>query len=183
MDILNEVQSLINNSERKITQCEPEGIIVDNWIRLLNKPGDGINGVSYEELSRLSVVAIDIIGGIFAMDITRFDPGKKDIWYFAPDTLEWECMEIQYEDFLTWVFRGNTDKFYGAMRWQDWEKDCESVTFYQGILIYPFLWAKECDVETASKKVVPMDEIIQLNFEIRSKISDNDKYIKIDWEE
>ncbi|WP_026491396.1 hypothetical protein [Butyrivibrio sp. XPD2002] len=59
MGILNEVQGLISSSERKITQCEPEGIIVDNWIRLLNEQGDCINGVIYEELSGLSVIAID----------------------------------------------------------------------------------------------------------------------------
>ena len=169
MDILKDVQDLISNSTRKVTHWDPEGIIIDDWIRLFNHPGDTIEDSTYEDLTGLSVLAIDILGGIFAMDVSRFDPGKKDIWYFAPDSLDWECMDMQYDDFLNWLFRGNLDKYYSTMRWQDWKKDCESVSFYQGILLYPFLWAKECDIETTSKKAVPINEIIGMNFEFRNK--------------
>ena len=56
------------------------------------------------------------------------------------------------------------------MRWNEWEKDCENVSIDDGILLYPFLWAKECDVEAASKKVVPLNEIISINFEFLKRI-------------
>ena len=30
----------------------------------------------------------------------------------------------------------------------------------EGVFIYPFLWAKECDIITASKKIVPYKDIL-----------------------
>lgn len=33
------------------------------------------------------------------------------------------------------------------------------------ILIYPFLWSKECNLETASKTIVSSDELIRMNSE------------------
>ena len=35
----------------------------------------------------------------------------------------------------------------------------------QGILMYPFLWAKECDIDAADKKLVPYRELLELNGE------------------
>lgn len=46
----------------------------------------------------------------------------------------------------------------------------ESVALDEGILIYPYLWARECNIETASKKVVPLAEIIAMNEEFVRKL-------------
>ncbi len=56
------------------------------------------------------------------------------------------------------------------MRWSDWQTDVESVSFDEGILIYPYLWAKECNIETASKRVVPLVEIVSMNEEFVRKL-------------
>ena len=56
------------------------------------------------------------------------------------------------------------------MRWTDWRKDAEAVGFGEGILIYPYLWAKECNIETASKKVVPLKELLGMNEEFSKTI-------------
>ena len=166
MEKWEEVLNELNNSKRKCVSTN-EGLIVDDWIRVLKAPIE-----SYcEDMEGLSLIAHDIVGGLFAVDISRFEPDKSDVWYFAPDTLEWESMGMQYESFIVWLSRGNLDGFYSSMRWQGWEKDCESVLVDQGILLYPFLWAKECDIETASKKVVPMTEIIGMNFDLAKKIN------------
>jgi len=55
------------------------------------------------------------------------------------------------------------------MKWTDWRKDAESVSFGEGILIYPHLWAKECNIETASKTVVPLSEILRMNDDFSKK--------------
>ena len=41
--------------------------------------------------------------------------------------------------------------------------------FDEMMLIYPFLWAKECNLETATKKVVSSDELIRMNSEYAQK--------------
>ena len=74
-------------------------------------------------------------------------------------------MEMNYFDFIVWSVQGNINDFYESMRWNNWRRDCKSLEFNMGYLIYPFLWATECDINTANKKVVLVDELINLNFE------------------
>ena len=115
--------------------------------------------------SGLLVVATDIVGGIFALNMGRFPEDQGFVWYFAPDTLEWESLEMKYSQFIAWLAQGDLSGYYSSMRWTDWRKDAESVGFGEGILIYPYLWAKECNIETASKKVVPLKELLGMNEE------------------
>lgn len=65
------------------------------------------------------------------------------IYYFAPDTLEWESIEMNYSEFLQWCVLGNISKFYQSFKWNDWRQMAKEVKFNDGILIYPFLWSKE----------------------------------------
>ncbi|SFU44040.1 DUF2625 family protein [Butyrivibrio sp. INlla21] len=60
------------------------------------------------------------------------------------------------------------------MRWTGWEIDVKEVSFDQGLLIYPFLWAKECVIDKADKKVVPFDEIAALNFDYKKRLFPSD---------
>lgn len=60
----------------------------------------------------------------------RFAEDQGMVWYFAPDTLEWESLEMKY----------------------------------------PYLWAKECNIETASKTVVPLSEILRMNDDFSKKL-------------
>ncbi|SFV04438.1 DUF2625 family protein [Butyrivibrio sp. INlla21] len=157
--------------------CNSSGIIIDNWIRIMGQTNSN-NGIEYynkiiedsQEIAGLFIVASDILGGLFAININRFEDGKNNIWYFAPDTLEWENLAMKYSDFISWALQGNIDDFYEAMRWDNWNSIAEDVSVDQGILVYPFLWAKECDVEKAEKKVVPFNEIIALNFDYKKRL-------------
>ena len=150
------------------------GIVVDNWIRFFGQTSSVNNGVYYyndnfqKNTSGLFLVASDVVGGLFAINISRFN-NENHIWYFAPDTLEWECLNMSYDQLLAWSFQGDIDAFYSVMRWQNWIEDVKDINMNQAMLIYPFLWAKECDIETASKKIVPVDELININFDYSSK--------------
>ena len=157
--------------------CNTGGIVIDDWIRIFGQTKDNI-GISHynkefgasHELTGLFVVASDIVGGLFAININRFEDEANSIWYFAPDTLEWECLEMKYSEFFSWALQGNIDEFYETMRWNGWEKDAKEVGFDQGILIYPFLWANECIIDKADKKAVPFDELVALNFENEKRL-------------
>lgn len=83
-----------------ITNCN--GICIDNWIRILGQGNKKQHGVAYynnlsddECLSGMFIVANDVVGGIYAINISKFETEKDMVWYFAPDTLEWESLEIK----------------------------------------------------------------------------------------
>ena len=153
------------------------GIIINNWIRLWGQNSNENNGVEYyntlfqDEIVGLLLVASDVLGGLFAININKFAEGNNLIWYFAPDTLEWECMDMHYNEFLAWSMQGNIDEFYSTMRWDNWKEDVDNIGINYALLIYPFLWAKECDIEKASKKMVSIDEIIKINFDYYNKFA------------
>ena len=149
------------------------GVAIDNWIRILGHSDENHFGVvSVNEFCKensffrgLLIVAYDAVGGVFAINLERFEEGRGNVWYFAPDTLEWEDFEMNYSEFIAWTVQGDTDEFYADMRWKGWEKDCSILEFGKAYLIYPFLWAEECNVEQAVKKVVPLEELVNLNVE------------------
>lgn len=150
------------------------GIIIDNWIRIWGQDSSLNNGLFYynskfkDYISGMILVACDVVGGLFAINITRFNDNNL-IWYFAPDTLDWECLNMKYNEFLAWTFQGNIDEFYETMRWKNWEEDVKGLDINKAILVYPFLWAKECDIENSTKKLVAIDEIISMNFDYSNK--------------
>ena len=157
------------------------GVLIDNWIRLLGSDSKNNRGiVSYnlinedgiaEKIDKMLIVADDIVGGVFALNAGRFSEGIGDVWYFAPDTLEWESLEMKYSEFIAWIAQGEIDEFYSTMRWSLWKEDSKSVNFNEAILIYPFLWSNEIQIEKADKKIVPVEELFDINQEYSKKFN------------
>ena len=79
---------------------------------------------------------------------------------------------FRYSEFIAWLAQGNTMDFYKPYRWNGWKKDIENMDgFNNGVLIYPFLWAKECNIETASKNISPLSEIIKIYFGFKKEFN------------
>lgn len=139
------------------------GIIIDNWIRLY---GCGQLNVieknkKYNKENTVDIIlGEDIIGGLFAL---------KDgfVYYFAPDALKWENLNIYYANYIDWLINSNDDvnKFYELYRWNTWKDDVSNISLDDGISFYPPLFTKY-NINERSKKVIPMDEIIGINMEI-----------------
>ena len=55
------------------------------------------------------LIGDDVLGGFFALNGGRFAPEGHSVWYFAPDTLEWEDTEKGYTDFLHWCLVGDLE--------------------------------------------------------------------------
>ena len=152
------------------------GIVIDNWLRIFGQDSSLNNGVLHynrnsnylDKVEGMFLVASDVLGGLYAINISRFFDNRNMIWYFAPDSLEWECIELRYNEFVAWSLQGDTDEYYSSMRWQNWKEDVKNISINAAMLIYPFLWSKECNLETASKKIVKTDEVIEINFEYSS---------------
>ena len=157
------------------------GIVIENWIRILGHNSNinrgiidynviGENGVA-TKITKMLIVADDVVGGIFALNAGKFSEGIGEVWYFAPDTLEWESLEMQYSEFIAWTIQGNIDEFYSTMRWSTWKEDCKNIEFNDSILIYPFLWSNEIQLEKADKKIVPSEELLKINQEYSKKFN------------
>ena len=165
--------NLLSQSTLGVIVIYSSGISIDNWIRIVgqeNLPHKGIVSFNNNQkenviMEKMTLVGQDVVGGLFGINIGRYEEGLKKVWYFAPDTLQWECMDMSYAEFVAWAIQGNTDEFYGSMRWKGWKEDCSKAGFDEMMLIYPFLWSKECNLETAVKKVVSSDELIRMNSE------------------
>lgn len=168
-------ESIVSNFEDKYSQYKDNffyeqfikcgGIVVDDWIRLY---GCGLLSVfeKNELYNKSNVVDIligeDVLGGLF---------GLKDrvVYYFAPDTNEWENMEIYYTQFLDWLINKPeaVNKFYESYRWNSWKEDCKKIKLTEGYHFYPLLQSK-CDIEKRDRKIVPIDELIRFNLSIKS---------------
>ena len=149
------------------------GIFIENYIRLF---GSGDKENSYNiykynlELKKyfddnMIILGNDIFGGLFSLN-----KEKNNILYFAPDTLEWEDLDITYKEFIKFVTSERIDEFYKSYKWSTFQEDVKKVKFNEGILIYPFLWSNECNIEKAKKDIVPFFELLQINMEFKKKL-------------
>ncbi|MET0235452.1 MAG: DUF2625 family protein [Kibdelosporangium sp.] len=155
-----------------------EGLVLDGgWLRVYGGSGLAkVNEFPAEvdpawQPPRGLIVGHDAVGGVFALN--GYDPaavgrpGKQgQMIYFAPDTLEWEPMEIGgYGSWLQWLLSGALDEFYEGLRWRGWQAEAAALTPTQGIAVYPFLWSEEAhaDLEATTRSAVPMAELLGLH--------------------
>lgn len=151
------------------------GILADNrWLRILGSGHEMFlrDIVSWNEiedsgssakLKGCLLIADDVLGGFFAINGGAFQGEMGNVFYFAPDTLEWEDLEMGYTDFIHWALVGDVAKFYESFRWNEWKNEVLNINCDQGILIYPFLWAEGPELTNRARKAVPIDELWNIN--------------------
>ena len=164
---------------------ETGGLLADHgWIRILGSghpkldrslPGwnKGKSFTQTGEQPSFLLIADDVIGGFFAINAGGLaqQEGIGSVFYFAPDTLEWENMEIGYSDFISFCCSGDIAGFYEQFRWKDWQEDVAKMTGTQAMSFYPFLSSKEGkDMEHVSKRPVPVAEVWRLQMEMRQQL-------------
>jgi Protein of unknown function DUF2625 len=94
--------------------------------------------------------------------------------YGSGRPLDWEDMRLGYTDFLRWALDGDLEKFYQTSRWPGCQKEVASLPGDRGILVYPFLWAREGGpVEKRHRGVVPMVELWSAQMDLRSQMPNN----------
>ena len=83
-------------------------------------------------------------------------------------------MDKGYSDFLVFCFSGNLDKFYGKLRWKDWQQETVKLNGNQGIACYPFLFTEEGrNVSKVLRKPVPIQEIWTFSNDMRQQLGIN----------
>jgi len=160
------------------------GIKIDNgWIRILGSGSDKLTrgimnwnkGKSFSRLGEkppFLLVADDVVGGFFAINGGALGKDLGNVYYLAPDTLDWESLNMGYSDFLSFCLNGDLSKFYNNLRWQNWQNDIKTLTGDQVFSFYPFLWSKEGkDISHTSKKIIPVEESYALTMDLRRQLS------------
>lgn len=150
---------------------ETGGLLIDHgWIRILGSGNQKLDrtlpewnkGKTFKEFGdkpSMFLVADDVVGGFFAINGGALGDDLGNVYYFAPDALEWESMDVGYSDFLWWTFTGDLSQFYANACWTGWEKEITEINGNQGIAFYPFLWTEHKSIDDLTRKIVPISEI------------------------
>jgi hypothetical protein len=154
------------------------------WLRILGSGSKKLDrGLSewnkgktfenYGEQPSHLLIADDIIGGYFAINAGGIGNEIGKIYYLPQDTLEWECLDIGYSDFLYWTLTGDLDEFYELFRWKNWEIDIQQGNGNQVFSFVPFLWTKEGkDIEKVDRKLVPIEENYSLTLDLIKQLNE-----------
>jgi len=175
----------------QVTTRSPMGAIVfmtggllidDGWIRILGSGNSRFNrtlpdwnkGKSFNEFGETPpflLIADDAIGGFYLLNGGGLGTDVGKIYYFSPDNLEYEQLDITYSEFLEFCFNNNLDKFYEGNRWNGWREEVSKLKGDEVFNFYPFLWTAEgSDINKSSRKIIPVQEQYSLNLDLRKQI-------------
>jgi hypothetical protein len=170
---------LANNAIGKVIDASG-GIFFDHgWLRLLGSASEEITrdvhswnlSRSYEEGDKVGflMVADDVLGGIYAVNKGEFGEDLDNLYYFAPDTLEWEPLEITYDEFLSFCFTGDMETFYNMFRWEGWQNDVANISGDEAFVFDSPLWdGAEEEMDSRKRQVLPMDAMYDLLLEMNN---------------
>ncbi|MFC4476103.1 DUF2625 domain-containing protein [Flavobacterium chungangensis] len=160
------------------------GILIDNgWIRILGSGSAKLNrslpdwnkGKSFKEFGEAPsffLIADDALGGFYILNGGALGTDLGKVYYFAPDNLEYEQLDISYSEFLEFCFNNDLDKYYSGSRWENWKEDLAALHGDQVFNFYPFLWTEEgSDINKVQRKMIPVEEQYNLNLDLRKQLS------------
>jgi hypothetical protein len=162
---------------------ETGGILVDGgWLRILGSGhprlprsiGDwnaGRNGGVDGETAPFLLVADDVVGGFFAINGGGLPGAAGSVAYFAPDTLDWQDLELSYTSFLHFAMSGDLEHFYADSRWTGWRDEIINLPGDCAISVYPFLWAAGPSIDERSRRPVPIAELWAVQLKMRSQMN------------
>ena len=155
---------------------ETGGILIDHgWLRFLGSGNSKLNRSLPEwnvnKANGFYLVADDAAGGFFAINGGALGSDVKNIYYWAPDSFEWEPLEMGYTSFFHWSLIGNLEKFYTGLRWQNWTDDVSTLPGDRCYSFYPFLWTEQGSVEKSYRNTVPVEEAFNLKVDILDQLS------------
>lgn len=159
------------------------GILVDDgWIRILGSGSQRLSrslpewnkGKAFKANGKqppFLLIADDVLGGFFILNGGAFGNDLGKVYYWSPDNLEYEPLDITYTGFLYFCFNNDLDKFYEGYRWHNWKTDVSKLTGDQVFNFFPYLWTKEGkDLNKVSRKAIPVEEQYNLNLDFRKQL-------------
>jgi len=154
------------------------GIMVDNgWIRILGSGNAKLDRSvpewnkdktikEYGDKPDYLLIADDAAGGFFAINYGAFGKDLKNVYYLAPNSLNWESLGAGYGEFILFCFDSDLSKFYKGLRWSTWNQFIADLDGNKAYSFRPYLWAKEgTDIEKCTRKLVTVEELFKFNIE------------------
>lgn len=120
------------------------------------------------------IFAIDVLGGMFAINGGGL-PGKPGgICHFGSETLTWQPIGGGHSAFIDWVLHGGMTGFYADLRWDGWAAEVEQLPPDRGLSVYPPLWSAEgrSDIAATSRRDCPLLELTALHFDTAAQLND-----------
>ncbi|OYU96600.1 MAG: hypothetical protein CFE21_06235 [Bacteroidetes bacterium B1(2017)] len=159
------------------------GILIDNgWIRILGSGNPKLTrtitswnkGKAFDEIgnpAKFLLIADDAIGGFFVLNFGAYGTDFAKVYYFSPDNLNFEPLDLTYSEFLNFCFNGDLDDFYKNLRWKNWQDEVKNLQGDWVYTFYPTLWSKEGkDITKNVRNPVPIEEQYSLNIEFRKQL-------------
>ncbi len=149
---------------------ETGGIVVDDgWLRFLGSGHESFTRTlpswNHGRSDGFYLVADDAVGGFFAINGGKLGEDFGNVYYWAPDDIDWQPLEVGFTDFVyTAVTRGMTD-FYDDLRWTSWQSESKKLARDRCFFFYPFLWTTEGSITKSTRKDVPASEAYDLKTE------------------
>lgn len=151
------------------------GILIDNgWIRIYGSGNNKLNrnlsnwnkGKTFQNFGEKPghlIIADDAVGGFFLLNGGDLGSDLGKVYYFAPNNLNVESLDLTYSDFIDFCFNGNIDGFYKDLRWKNWKKDFKDLDTNEAFIFYPYLWTKEGkDINSVQKSKASIEEVYKL---------------------
>ncbi|MCB1034079.1 MAG: DUF2625 family protein [Acidobacteria bacterium] len=154
---------------------ETGGILVDGgWLCILGSGHPRLTrtlpGWNAGRSEGFLLVADDAAGGFFAVNGGAFGDDLGRLYYFAPDMLDWEPLQLGYSEFLVWAFSGDLDGFYQWIRWRGWNSDVRALHGDRCYSFYPFLFTKKGKGGSGRRGEVPVEEAWSLQMDLRQQL-------------
>jgi hypothetical protein len=152
---------------------ETGGILVDHgWLRILGSGHSRLTrtlpGWNEGRAAGFLLVADDAVGGFFAINGGGLGPDVQSLYYFAPDTLDWEPLLIGYSAFLRWAFSPRLDAFSDWIRRPGWQADVASLPGDRCYSFYPPLFSKEGQGGCGQRAEVSIEELWEWQMQCRA---------------
>ncbi|MBJ9978291.1 DUF2625 domain-containing protein [Pseudomonas sp. S75] len=151
------------------------GILIDHgWLRILGS-GDArltrdLKHWNADPDCGYLLVADDAAGGFFALNGGGLGADIGALYYWAPDSLDWEALNIGYSDFLGWALSEQSQLFYDGLRWASWQADVRTMSADQCVSFFPFLWTHEGTPDGSARKVVSVQEQFAVKVELAGQL-------------
>ena len=150
-------------------------LIDDGWVRLLGSGHPKLKRTLHDWNSTRTdgafyLLGDDAAGGFFAINGGAFGDDLGSIYYWAPDSLEWESLELGHTDFVAAFLTNQIEAFYEALRWPTWREDLRTVSSDQCFTFFPFLWTAEGTIEHSQSAIVPVSELWDAKVDIARQL-------------
>jgi Protein of unknown function DUF2625 len=173
--VLVDVQVTTNSTLGALAYDTGGLLIDDGWLRLL---GSGhprltrtLSGWNSGRAQGYYLVGDDAAGGFFALNGGALGPELRSVYYWAPDNLEWECLDVGFTDLVDIFLTNGITTFYKELRWSAWRDDIRNLSGDRCFAFYPFLWTKEGSLEDSHRAPVPMSEAFDMKVDIMRQLS------------